>query len=705
MHRGSILLLSALLPACTPAPGPPKPKPKPAKAVEPAPVEATPEVRWSPEQISADVTAALDPSVSPCDDFYRYACGGWIAKTELPDDKPRWGRSFSVLRENNRKIMHDVLESAGEDAGADADKERQEERTKLGSFYRSCMDEATIDAAKATPLEPLFAEIAGVQSAEDFMRVAGGLNPVGVEPLFGMYVSPDDKNPEINIVHLYQGGLGLPDRDYYFDKTRAELLKAYQAHITTMFVLLGEAQADAAAIAKDIVAFESSLAKGHMTRVERRDPDKTYNKIDRAGIESAAPGLFWPTFAEATGHPEITQITVESVDYLKTAAKVIAKAKPATLQNYLRWHTLNNNASHLSSDFVAADFAFYGKTLKGQKVNEARWKRCTTATERAFTHPLGRLYVEKAFAGESKSIALDLITRIEGAFEANLPALEWMDDATRERAMAKVRKIRNKIGYPDTWRDYSGLAVVEGEHLSNILASQRFEYAYHVAKVGKPVDHSEWRAGPPVVNASYTGTLNEMWFPAGILQAPFFDKDFPMAMNFGAIGVVMGHELTHGFDDQGRKYDGDGMLKQWWENDVIAKFDERTACVEKAYSAKEVEPGLHVDGKLTLGENTADMGGVKQGYQAYKTWASENDGDTAAHVDGLTNDQLFFVSFAQVWCTVASPEYLRVQVATDPHSPGEFRANVPLAMNPDFAAAFECAEGTAMNPKDRCEVW
>lgn len=701
MRCGSHILLSfaTLLPACT---ADAEKKPEPAVAATPTPAE--PEVKEeapgiSKEQITKDVKSALDTSVAPCEDFYQYACGGWIATTTLPDDKPRWGRSFSALRENNRAIMHEILEAAAKDPASDP------EKTKLGDFYSTCMDEAALEAARAKPLDPLFAKIAEIQGAEDFMRVSGALNPDGVQPLFGMYAGPDDKNPKLNIAHIYQSGLGLPDRDYYLDKGRAELLAAYEVHIAKMFTLLGESEAAAKATAKDVIKFETTLAKAQMTRVERRDPDKTYNKIDRSGIEAAAPGLFWPVFAEAMGYPDITEINVDSVDYLKAAAKAIAKAKPATLQNYLRWHTLTSNASHLSADFVAENFAFYGKTLRGQKADEARWKRCTSATEGAFTHPLGRLYVEKAFAGESKSIALDLINRIEGAFEANLPGLSWMDDTTRERAMAKVKAIHNKIGYPDKWRDYSDLVVTKGDHLGNILASNRFDFAYHASKVGKPVERDEWRAGPPVVNASYSGTRNEMWFPAGILQAPFFDKDFPMAMNFGAIGVVMGHELTHGFDDQGRKYDGDGMLKQWWGDDVIAKFEERTACVEKAYSEKEVEPGLHVDGKLTLGENTADMGGVKQGYQAYKKWAEENGGDATPHVDGLTNEQLFFVSFAQVWCTVATPEYLRVQVATDPHSPGEFRASVPLTMSPDFAAAFECAEGTPMNPKDRCEVW
>jgi predicted metalloendopeptidase len=668
----------------------------PAKA-EDGPA-ADPVPSKSPEEVATTVKSAMDTSADPCQDFYQYACGGWIENTPLPGDKSRWTRSFGVLREKNRELMHEILEEAAKSKGGD------DEKAKIGRYYAACMDEAAIESAGAKPLEPLFAEISNVEDVGSFMSVTGKLHAKGVRPLFGMYVGPDDKDPGMNIAHLGQGGLGLPDRDYYFDEKRAEILAAYEKHVAKNFELLGEDPKAAADIAKDVVAFEKSLAKAQMTRVERRDPDRTYNKIDRAGIEERVPGLAWPAFAEASGHPEITAINVDSVKYLEAAAAILAKAKPETLQNYLRWTAVRDGADGLSKAFVDADFDFYGKTLRGQKEIEARWKRCTSATNRAFQHPVGRLYVERAFAGDSKAIALDLIGRIEAAFEKNLPELSWMSEATRARAMEKVKAIHNKIGYPDKWRDYAGLAVGE-DHFANTLASANFEYEYRAAKVGKPVDRDEWRAGPPVVNASYSGTRNEIWFPAGILQAPFFDKDHPMAMNFGGIGVVMGHELTHGFDDQGRKYDAKGMLQQWWEDDVISKFEERTKCVDDLYSSQEVEPGLNVNGKLTLGENTADMGGVKQAYAAYTKWAAENGGDETPHVEGLTNEQLLFVSFAQVWCTVATPEYLRVQVATDPHSPGQFRANVPLAMTPAFAEAFECAEGTPMNPKDRCEVW
>lgn len=665
----------------------------------PAAAAAAPAEKPSGEDFAKTVKNAMDPGVDPCQDFYRYACGGWIDGTDLPADKSRWTRSFGVLRERNREIMRDILEEAAENPSGN------DERAKLGRFYAACMDGQVVEAAGAKPLQPTFDEIAKVSDTRSFMRLAGKLHTQGVRPLFRMGVGPDDKNPKTNIAHVGQGGLGMPDRDYYLAKERREIRDAYEKHVASMFGLLGEPEKKAAAIARDVLTFETSLAKNQMTRVQRRDPDKTYHKIDRAGIEQKVPKLAWAAFAEGTGHPEVDQINVDSVAYLKAAAKLVGKAKPKTLQNYLRWNVLNENAELLSKPFVEEHFAFYGKTLRGQKELEARWKRCTSATNRAFAHPLGKLYVERAFAGESKAIALDLISRIEAAFEANLPELAWMDDVTRTRAIEKVEAVYNKVGYPDKWRDYEGLQVKEGDLFANIQAARRFEYEYQVAKVGKPVDRDEWRAGPPVVNASYSGTRNEMWFPAGILQAPFFDQDHPMAMNFGGIGVVMGHELTHGFDDQGRKFDAEGVLRQWWEDPVVSQFEERAACVDRAYSAKEVEPGLHVNGKLTLGENTADMGGVKQAYQAYKKWAAENGGDETPHVEGLTNDQLLFVSFAQIWCTVATPEYVRVQVATDPHSPGELRATMPLAMTPDFAQAFQCAEGTPMNPKDRCEVW
>jgi endothelin-converting enzyme/putative endopeptidase len=536
------------------------------------------------------------------------------------------------------------------------------------------------------------------------MHQVGHLHRKGVRALFGVYVGPDDKDPKMNIAHVGQGGLGLPDRDYYFDAKRKEILAAYEKHVEKMFTLLGEAPEAAKKKALAVVAFEKALAEKHLTRVERRDPDKTYNKIDRKGIEERAPGLFWEVFAEGTGHMEVTSITVDNPAYLEHAADLLAKTDIETLRDYLRWHTLNSFANWLSKPFADADFEFYRKTLRGTKEQEARWKRCTGATDRAFAHPLGKLYVERAFAGESKAVAQDLITRVEKSFEDILPSLSWMDDTTRERAMGKVKAIYNKIGYPDSWRDYSGLKLADGL-FANMVAAREFNYEYRANKYGKPVNRDEWRAGPPVVNASYSGTRNEMWFPAGILQAPFFDKDHPMAMNFGAIGVVMGHELTHGFDDQGRKFDANGMLQPWWEESVVGAFEERAACVDKLYSNQEVEEGLFVNGKLTLGENTADMGGLKQAYGAYQSWKKENGGDTEPHVEGLTNDQLFFVSFAQVWCTVATPEYLRVQVATDPHSPGRFRATVPPSQSPDFASAFSCAEGTPMNPKDRCEVW
>ena len=666
-------------------------KPEQAKAEPAAPPK-------TPEQIAKEVTSSMDVNADPCQDFYQYACGGWISQTELPGDQSRWTRSFSVLREDNRALMHEILEDATRDPKASG------ERKQLAAYYGACMDEAAVEAAGVKPLAGLFAEIAEVQDAESFMHQVGHLQRKGVGALFGIYVGPDDKDPKMNIAHVGQGGLGLPDRDYYFDKDRASIRDAYLAHVEQVLALAGDSPADAKRSAKAILSFETALAKHQLTRVERRDPDRTYNKIDRSGIEALAPGLHWPVFAEGTGHQEVNSITVDHPPYLKALADLLATTKVEVLQDYLRWHTLSSFAPWLSKPFVDADFDFYQRTLRGTKEQEVRWKRCTSATDRAFAHPLGKLYVERAFAGESKQVAQDLITRVETSFEQILPSLTWMDDKTRERAVEKVKAIYNKIGYPNTWRDYTGLEL-EGEFFAQLVAAREFNYEYRANKYGKPVERDEWRAGPPVVNASYSGTRNEMWFPAGILQAPFFDREHPMAMNFGAIGVVMGHELTHGFDDQGRKFDANGKLQPWWEEPVIKAFEERTACVDKLYSAQEVEPGVNVNGKLTLGENTADMGGLKQSYGAYKQWAEQNGGDATPHVAPLTNEQLFFVSFAQVWCTKATPEYLRHQVATDPHSPGQFRANVPVSQSPAFAEAFACEPSTPMNPAQRCEVW
>jgi predicted metalloendopeptidase len=453
------------------------------------------------------------------------------------------------------------------------------------------------------------------------------------------------------------------------------------------------------------MAFETELAKNSKPRAELRDPDKMYNRLDLGGVKTLTPKIDWDAYFKGLGHTDVIQINVATPDFFKGLEKVLGATDDATLQAYMRWKVLHDAAPALPKAFDEENFAFYGKTLQGQKEQQARWKRCVAQTDGALGEILGQEFIKKQFAGDSKKIARELIESIQNAFATNLPNLEWMDDTTRQRALGKKATLVNKIGYPDKWRDYSKLKLKKGDYFGNLVASAHFEFERQAAKVGKPVDKMEWGMTPPTVNAYYNPLNNEMAFPAGILQPPFFSKDFPTAMNFGGIGMVMGHELTHGFDDEGRKFDSTGKLTEWWEPSVSAQFEERAACIEKQYSAYEVQPGVHLNGKLTLGENIADNGGIKQAYTAYKTWEAANPGAEKPAVDGLTNDQLLFVAFAQTWCSLATPQIEQMLVTVDPHSPPKFRVIGPLVNADVFAKTFSCAEGTPMHPASSCEVW
>ncbi len=648
----------------------------------------------------ADLLAAMDPDADPCQDFYRYACGGWLDATPLPADHPIWGRSFSTIHEENRAVVRDILEAAA------AHPDASPEASKIGTFYASCMDEDAVEKAGVAPLAPMLAEIAKVDGPESLMRVAGELQRKQVEVLLGIGVLADFKDPGTDIAFFAQGGLGMPERDYYVsdDPRKKELLAAYRKHVARMLGFLGEDAATAAADADAVVAFETRLAELSRPAAEMRQVEKLYHKIDLAGLEKLTPDLPWKAFLGGTGHPGITAINVATPEFFEGLDKLVAETDPAVLRAYLRWHVIDAASPLLSRDIVAANFDFYGRTLSGQQQDEPRWKRCVDMTQGALGQAIGKVFVERRFPGRSKQVALEMVGDIEHAFEADLPLLGWMDDATRQRAVEKAEAVGNKIGYPDEWRDYSKLRIVPGDFFANAVAGEEFEFDRQAAKIGQPVDRGEWRMTPQMVNAYYTPLLNEIVFPAGILQPPFFRQDFPPAMNYGAIGVVIGHELTHGFDDMGRKFDPTGQLREWWEPAVAAKFEERAQCVRDLYSGYELEPGVHVQGDLTAGENIADIGGLKQAYAAYKTWEKRH-GVPPSPAPGLTDDQLFFISFAQVWCSQASPEYLRLQVTANPHSPSRFRVIGPVSSNPAFAAAFSCKPGDPMAPKQRCEVW
>ncbi len=683
MAAASIVLLMSLALAAEPAKG--------NSATVAAPATST----------AAAVLSAMDSSVQPCQDFYRYACGGWLDKTQLPADQSRWGRGFAEITERNRQALRDILEAAAKEQGGTP------ERAKLGAFYSACMEDEKVEKAGADPLKPLLKEIDEVKDPASVMTMAAKLHGYRVPVLFRLGAQGDFKNPDFAIAVFSQGGLGLPDRDYYLkDDDRSKQLRAdYQAHVTKMLQLLGEPEEAAKKHAGQVFNFELELARGSRPRAEMRDPNKTYNKLDLDGLKKLAPALDWSRFLAATGYPSVKDINVGVPEFFKGLEKQVTSTDPETLRAYLRWHLLRAASPLLSKAFVDESFDFYGRKLSGQKEQQARWKRCVEATDQSLGELLGPEFVKLYFPGDSKAIAQDLVARIEAAFEANLPNLKWMDDATRARADGKLKALKNQIGYPDKWRDYSKLAVKKGDYFGNAMAARRFAFEFEANKIGKPVDKGEWGMTPPTVNAYYSANLNQMVFPAGILQPPFFDRNFPMAMNFGGIGMVMGHELTHGFDDQGRKFDPNGKLTEWWEPSVSAKFEERAKCVSDLYSGYEVQPGVKLNGKLTLGENIADLGGIKQAYLAYKKWAAAHPELDKPVVPGLTNEQLFFVGFGQTWCTIQTPESERMLVTTDPHSHARYRVIGPLSNSPAFSSAFQCAEGTPMKPKDACEVW
>ncbi len=652
------------------------------------------------EAVVTELRAMLDPKADPCRSFYQYACGGWLARTALPPDKSSFGRS-SELADRNREVLHAVLKELAKAPGDDPD------NRKVGAYYASCMDEGAIEKAGAAPLAPLFAEIAKATDLDSLLGVAGKLQREGIEVLLTTFVEGDFKDPNLSIAYLSQGGLGLPDRDYYVkeDAESKSLLADYQAHVAKMLGLAGETAEDAARHAAGIVAFETALAKTSLPRTEMRDPTKLYHRVDPAGLAAMSGGLSFAPFFAGLGQPNLTLISAAPAPFFQGLAETLRKTDLETLRADFRWLTILARADQLSQGFVDEQFAFFDKRLQGQKELQVRSKRCVEATDNALGFALGRAFVERRFPGDSKRIAVEMIRDIEHSFDRGLGELGWMDDTTRARAREKAAAVINKVGYPDTWRDYSALTITPGSgYFTNVSAAIRFETDRLLAKIGGPVDRAEWGMSPPTVNAYYNPLRNEMVFPAGILQPPYFSKDRPAAMNYGGIGMVMGHELTHGFDDQGRQFDASGSLREWWDPAVVTRFTDRTKCVSDLYSGFEVEPGVKVNGQLTLGENIADFGGVKASFRGWQAW-SERNGKPAPMIEGFTNDQLFFLGFAQGWCSLRSPEFSRMLVTVDPHSPPQFRVDGPLSNFPGFAQAFQCAEGTPMNPAKRCEVW
>ncbi len=678
-----LVSLSVLLIAATGATG--------ALAAEPA--------RRSAAEVAASVKAVMDSSADPCVDFYAYACGSWLKDAKLPGDRSRWSRGFAEIAERNLVTLRAILDESA------AKKEGDPDLIKLGAFYGSCMNEASIDAAGAKPLAPLMAMVKSVVDKPSLMTAVGKLSASTQGLLFAGYVGADFKNPGMSLLNLTQGGLGLPDRAYYLEAGYAPIREGYTALIAKLLELAG-ASADASKQdASKILAFETELAKISTEREELRDPDKTYNKLNRDGLQKLTPSLPWDKLFAAAGYPNVTEINVMTPSFFTGLEKLLQSTDASLLQAYLRWNVVRSNSDALSKPFVDATFEFYGKTLSGQREQQARWKRCVQATDGSLGDILGKRFVERMFPGESKSIALDMIQRVEASFVAGLPQLTWMDESTRTAAKQKADLVANKIGYPDKWRDYSALKLVPGDYFANAVAVGDFEFNRAMKKIGQPVDKTEWGLTPPTVNAYYNPLNNEMAFPAGIMQAPFFDRDFSAAMNYGGMGMVMGHELTHGFDDDGRKFAGDGQLREWWAPEVAERYESRAQCVRTLYSSYQVQPDLVLNGNLTSGENIADMGGIKVSQRAYTRYIKEKPEAATVKVEGLSDQQLFYVAFAQTWCSLQTPQIEQQFVKVDPHSHPRWRVNGPLSQLPEFAQAFECKPNQPMNPAGRCEVW
>jgi len=643
----------------------------------------------------------LDTTCKACADFYQYATGGWRARNPIPAAYPSWGQ-FNVIANRNEAILHEILDQAAQDRHAAPGSIEQ----KIGDFYGSCMDEAAIEAAGAKPLQPELARIAKIASVADLEAEAMQLQSIGVNAMFGFGSIQDFKDSTQVIGDAGQGGLGMPDRDYYFrpDDASKKLRDQYVAHVTRMFILLGDAPDTAAAEAKTVMSLETQLAQASSTDVELRDPVANYHRMTPAELQTATAHFIWTDYFRETGFPDIAAVNLEQPKFFQQLDQMLVSVPLADWKTYLRWHLVHDAAPLLSSKFVNENFDFYGMTLQGTKELRPRWKRCVSATDHDLGEALGQKYVEKAFPPEAKAAALQMVHNLMAALRADMETLTWMGPDTRKQAEAKLDAIMLKIGYPDKWRDYSTYEVTRDSYLENAFRGEAFEFRRQLAKIGKPVDRTEWQMTPPTVDAYYDPTMNEIVFPAGILQPPFFDPASDDALNYGGIGAVIGHEMTHGFDDEGSQFDAQGNLRDWWTPEDHKNFDARADCVARQFDAYVVEGDLHENGKLVEGESIADLGGITISHMAFVT---AETGKTAAPIDGMTPDQRFFLGWARIWGENDRPEIERLQTNTDPHPLPQFRVNGPMSNLPEFASAYGCQAGDAMVRPDaeRCRIW
>ena len=642
--------------------------------------------------------AAIDKTVSPCTDFYQYSCGTWLKNNPIPPDQASWGR-FGELAERNRAVLHTILEKASSTDGS-----RSPINKQIGDYYASCMDEAAIERKGIAALKPELERIAGLKTAAAVTAEIARLHNEGVDVFFGFSSGQDFKDSTSVIAQFDQAGLGLPERDYYMrdDAKSKEIRQKYVEHLHKMFVLLGKSEADALAAANSVMALETALAKGSQDVVTRRDPSKIYHKMTVAQMAKLAPSFDLTAYLKEVRAPKFETVNVAAPEFFAALERGLQPSEMASVKNYLTWHYLHSEAPLLPKAFVDENFDFYSKTLSGAKEQKARWKRCVAYTDNELGEALGRIYVEQTFGADGKERTLKMVHALEQSLGEDIKKLDWMTPETKTRALEKLAAITNKIGYPEKYRDYSSVKIVRGDALGNSQRASEFEFHRQLDKIGKPVDRLEWGMTPPTVNAYYDPQMNNVNFPAGILQPPFFDKALDDAVNFGAIGAVVGHELTHGFDDEGRQFDAKGNLSDWWTPKDADAFETRTQCIVDEYGGFVVNGDLKLNGKLTLGENTADNGGLRIAYAALMNSLA---GKMPANRDGLTAQQRFFLGWGQVWCENGTEQQERLRAQTDPHSLDRYRVNGVVSNMPEFQQAFGCKAGDAMVRQKACRVW
>jgi len=669
-----------------------------ALAVGIASAQTAPETTYTPTP-SFDLSS-IDTAANPCNDFYKFACGHYATNHPIPADQPESNGFYNLFNVNTQELRG-ILDQA---AAAGATRTPNEQ--KIGDFYHACMDTAAIEREGLKPLKPLLDEIDSM-SLPQMAAVTGKLQRIGVNVLFGFGEQQDFKDATKQIATIDQGGLGMPEKDFYL-RTGAkdeELRKDYVAYVTKLLTLSGSSPEQAAKEATSIMAFETKLANASMGVTERRDPEKTYHLVPISNITKNFPMGTFGRFEDAVHSPHVTEINDANPAFIPALVSIVHATDIGTLRAYMRFHLLSDNAKNLPKAFDDASFEFYGHDLSGSTEQRARWKRCSSQVDNALGEALGQVYVKQYFAGDSKARMLVMVHDIETAMDHDIDTLDWMSPATKVRAKEKLNAIANKIGYPDNWRDYSTLTVTPVDAVGNENRANAFENDRELRKIGQPVDHNEWGMTPPTVNAYYNPSMNDINFPAGILQPNFYDAKADDAVNYGHIGAVIGHELTHGFDDQGKKFDAKGNLADWWTPEDTKNFEAKTDCLVNEYNQFVPVDDVHINGKLTLGENTADNGGLLLAYMAYLSRAKQQSEDINAKIDGYTGPQRFYISWAQNWCSNDRPEALRTQTLTNEHSADQFRANGPVVNQPGFAGAFSCKADSPMTPTKSCRVW